>query len=106
MKGKFDTLLYNIGAVVVGLVLSGALLLFLKIDPLAVCSKAIGKIFSDEYTIGEILVKATPLIFTSLAFARPTTTWSRWKGSTSPCSRGNSCRCSAPPDAARRPRCR
>jgi general nucleoside transport system permease protein len=69
MKGKFDTLLYNIGAVVVGLVLSGALLLFLKIDPLAVCSKAIGKIFSDEYTIGEILVKATPLIFTSLAFA-------------------------------------
>ena len=28
-----------------------------------------GKIFSDRYTLGEILVKASPLIFTSLAFA-------------------------------------
>ena len=33
------------------------------------CGQALGKIVTDQYNLGEILVKATPLIFTSLAFA-------------------------------------
>ena len=69
MKKRIGVPLYNIGAVLVGLVISASLLLFLKLNPAEVISLAVKKIVSDGYTIGEILVKATPLIFTSLAFA-------------------------------------
>ncbi len=69
MKSKSNVLLYNIAAVVIGLVISGLLLLFMKVDPLDVCGQALQKIVTDKYNLGEILVKATPLIFTSLAFA-------------------------------------
>ena len=69
MKKRLGVPLYNIGAVLVGLVISASLLLFLKLNPVEVISLAVKKIVSDGYTIGEILVKAKPLIFTSLAFA-------------------------------------
>ena len=70
MKRKIeDVLLFNVGAVVVGLVISACMLLFMKIDPISVSAQAVQKIVSDGYTMGEILVKATPLIFTALAFA-------------------------------------
>ena len=69
MRSKSNLLLYNITAVVIGLVISGLLLLFMKVNPLDVCGQALGKIITDQYNLGEILVKATPLIFTSLAFA-------------------------------------
>lgn len=69
MRSKRNVLLYNITAVVIGLVISGLLLLFMKVNPLDVCGQALGKIVTDQYNLGEILVKATPLIFTSLAFA-------------------------------------
>lgn len=69
MRSKNNVLLYNITAVVIGLVISGLLLLFMKVNPLDVCGQALGKIVTDQYNLGEILVKATPLIFTSLAFA-------------------------------------
>lgn len=69
MRSKSNVLLYNITAVVIGLVISGLLLLFMKMNPLDVCGQALGKIVTDQYNLGEILVKATPLIFTSLAFA-------------------------------------
>lgn len=69
MRSKSNVLLYNITAVVIGLVISGLLLLFMKVNPLDVCDQALGKIITDQYNLGEILVKATPLIFTSLAFA-------------------------------------
>lgn len=69
MRSKSNVLLYNITAVVIGLVISGLLLLFMKVNPLDVCGQALGKIVTDQYNLGEILVKATPLIFTSLAFA-------------------------------------
>lgn len=69
MRSKSNVLLYNIAAVVIGLVISGLLLLFMKVDPLDVCGQALQKIVTDKYNLGEILVKATPLIFTSLAFA-------------------------------------
>ncbi len=69
MRSKTNVLLYNIAAVVIGLVISGLLLLFMKVNPLDVCGQALQKIVTDKYNLGEILVKATPLIFTSLAFA-------------------------------------
>ena len=69
MRSKSNVLLYNITAVVIGLVISGLLLLFMKVNPLDVCGQALVKIITDQYNLGEILVKATPLIFTSLAFA-------------------------------------
>ncbi|MBS1336521.1 MAG: ABC transporter permease [Oscillospiraceae bacterium] len=69
MRSKSNVLLYNITAVVIGLVISGLLLLFMKVNPLDVCGQALEKIITDQYNLGEILVKATPLIFTSLAFA-------------------------------------
>lgn len=69
MKKRLGVPLYNIGAVLVGLVISASLLLFLKLNPIEVVALAVKKITSDGYTMGEVLVKATPLIFTSLAFA-------------------------------------
>ena len=37
MKDKLQMLAYNIGAVLIGLVISGCMLLFMKVNPLAVC---------------------------------------------------------------------
>lgn len=68
-KSTANTLLYNIGAVVIGLIISACLLFFMKVDPLDIIGQTLGKIFGDKYNMGEVLVKATPLIFTSLAFA-------------------------------------
>lgn len=64
-----NALLYNVAAVIVGLVISASLLLFMDVNPIDVCSRTLSKILTDRYNLGEILVKATPLIFTSLAFA-------------------------------------
>ena len=70
MKAKKNTgVLYNIGAVVVGLIISACLLLFMHVNPISVCTETLTKIVTDRYNIGEIIVKSTPLIFTSLAFA-------------------------------------
>ena len=70
MKNKFwDTLLFNVGAVVVGLIISACMLFFLKVNPLAVFGEAFVRIVTDPYTMGEVLVKSTPLMFTALAFA-------------------------------------
>lgn len=64
-----DLIITNLIAVLAGLVLSGLLLLFLAINPLTVFSDALHTIVTDAYTAAEILLKATPLIFTALAFA-------------------------------------
>ena len=69
MKLKSNAILYNIAAVAIGLVISASLLLFMGVNPIAVCGQTLSKIVTDRYNLGEILVKATPLIFTSLAFA-------------------------------------
>ena len=66
---KSRALLYNIIAVIIGLTISAAMLLFMDINPIEVIREAGRKILTDKYTTGEIFVKATPLIFTSLAFA-------------------------------------
>ena len=69
MRKKINVLLYNSGAVIVGLLVSACLLLFMDVNPVEVCGQTLSKIVTDKYNLGEVLVKATPLIFTSLAFA-------------------------------------
>lgn len=51
-----------------GLVVSGLLLLFLGANPLAAMGTLFGSLFRDSYTFADIFVKATPLMFTALAF--------------------------------------
>lgn len=63
------TLLFNAAAVLIGLVICTLLLFFMKVDPLEIIQKTLAKIIGDKYNMGEVFVKATPLIFTSLAFA-------------------------------------
>ena len=52
-----------------GLTVSGLLLLFLGENPLAAMGLLVGSLFRDSYTFADIFVKATPLMFTALAFA-------------------------------------
>jgi len=69
MSSKFrDLLVTNILAVVAGLVVSGLLLLFLGKNPLEAMGTLFGSLFRDGYTVADIFVKATPLMFTALAF--------------------------------------
>ncbi len=68
-KKTRDILITNFFAVVLGLILSGIMILFLKKNPFSVFGILFSSMFRDGYTIGEIFVKATPLIFTALAFA-------------------------------------
>lgn len=58
----------NILAVVAGLAASGLLLLFLGENPLSAMGTLFGSLFRDGYTFADIFVKATPLMFTALAF--------------------------------------
>lgn len=64
-----DMILTNVLAIFAGLFLSGLLLLIIDIDPVKVFGDALTKIFTDKYTAGDVFLKATPLIFTALAFA-------------------------------------
>ena len=68
-KKTRDILITNFLAVALGLILSGVMVLFLKKNPFSVFAILFSSMFRDGYTIGEIFVKATPLIFTALAFA-------------------------------------
>ena len=68
-KKNRDILITSFLAILLGLVLSGVMVLFLKKNPIYVFSILFSSMFRDGYTIGEIFVKATPLIFTALAFA-------------------------------------
>lgn len=70
MTGKIkDLVITNALAIFLGLLLSGVMLLFLKVNPLEVFGEAIVKIVGDKYMLGDVFLKATPLIFTGLAFA-------------------------------------
>lgn len=69
MSSKFrDLLVTNVLAVLLGLVVSGFLLLFLGKNPLEAVATLFSSMFRDGYTIADIFVKATPLMFTALAF--------------------------------------
>lgn len=70
MTGKIrDLIITNLLAVLVGLLLSGIMLLFLRVNPMEVFSQSILDIITDKYLLGDVFLKATPLIFTGLAFA-------------------------------------
>ena len=60
----FQVFFLGPGAVVVGLLISMCMLLFMGLNPLEVCGQTLSKIVTDKYNLGEVLVKATPLIFT------------------------------------------
>lgn len=65
----FDLLLFNFLAIVCGLVCSGLMLLILNEDPIRIFGILFTSVMRDKFTIADIFVKATPLIFTALAFA-------------------------------------
>lgn len=70
MNSKFLRFIaFNVLAILLGLICSGIMLTLLNINPFSVFSYAIGTIFTDKYSMGEVFLKATPLIFTALAFA-------------------------------------
>ncbi len=56
-------------AVILGLAASAALLLFLGKNPILAYTLLAKSVIRDRYTFADIFVKATPLIFTALAFA-------------------------------------
>lgn len=64
-----DLLLTNILAVVLGLTAAGLMLLLLGKNPITAYATLFSSVFQDKYTMGEVFLKATPLIFTALAFA-------------------------------------
>ncbi|WP_206812975.1 ABC transporter permease [Paradesulfitobacterium ferrireducens] len=64
-----DLLITNILAIVLGIIASGLMLLFLGKNPVSAYAVLITSVVRDGYTFADIFVKATPLMFTALAFA-------------------------------------
>jgi simple sugar transport system permease protein len=64
-----DLILTDFLAIFLGLGVSALLLLFLDKNPIEAFSILFSAVIRDKYTFAEIFVKATPLIFTGLAFA-------------------------------------
>jgi simple sugar transport system permease protein len=64
-----DLIISTTLSVLAGLFVSGLMMLFLDKNPVTVYGKLFSFLFRDGYTFAEIFVKATPLIFTALAFA-------------------------------------
>ncbi len=64
-----DLLVTNFLAILLGIVASGLMLLFLGKNPLNAYWVLVTSIVRDGYTFADIFVKATPLMFTALAFA-------------------------------------
>lgn len=69
-KGKVkDLLLWTFLAIILGLAMSFAFLPLLGVNPIESLKIMLMETFADEFSMGNILVKTTPLILTSLAFA-------------------------------------
>lgn len=64
-----DFLLWTVLAILLGLVVSFAFLPLLGVNPVEAFGIMMRETFSDMFSMGNILVKTTPLILTSLAFA-------------------------------------
>lgn len=64
-----DLIITTFLSILSGMILSGLLLLFLDKNPVIAFGKLFAFLFRDGYTFADIFVKATPLIFTALAFA-------------------------------------
>ena len=69
-KGQVkDLILWTFLAIVLGMIVSMAFLPLLGVNPIEATKIMFTEVFSDKFTMGNILVKTTPLILTSLAFA-------------------------------------
>lgn len=64
-----DLMITNFLAIMAGLCVSAAVLLFIDVNPFFVMKEAMRIIVTDRYTLGEVFLKSTPLIFTALSFA-------------------------------------
>lgn len=64
-----DLLFWTVLAFILGLVVSFSFLPLMGINPVEAFATMFGGVFADAYTMGNILVKMTPLILTGLAFA-------------------------------------
>ncbi|WP_020613072.1 ABC transporter permease [Sediminispirochaeta bajacaliforniensis] len=64
-----DLIVSSFLSVFLGLFVSGLLMLFLGANPFSVYGRLFSFLVRDGYTFADIFVKATPLIFTALAFA-------------------------------------
>ncbi|MDO5716044.1 MAG: ABC transporter permease [Tissierellia bacterium] len=64
-----DLLLFNIAAVILGLVVSGIMIAILGHNPLEAYKVLFTAVFRDRYTFADVFVKATPFMFSGLAFA-------------------------------------
>lgn len=64
-----DLVITSILAIFLGLVLTGIMLLVLGENPVEAFKILFISLLEDKYTFAEIFVKATPLIFTALAFS-------------------------------------
>ena len=70
MDAKFrDLLITSFLAILMGLIASALMLLFLGKNPIEAYGILFSSVLRDKYTFADIFVKATPLIFTGLAFA-------------------------------------
>ncbi|MCP4405793.1 MAG: ABC transporter permease, partial [bacterium] len=61
--------LYPIVSILLAFVCGGLMLLLLDLNPLRIYKTMLVMTFNDPYSIGEIFVKAIPLIFSALSFA-------------------------------------
>jgi len=64
-----DIIIFAFLSVILGLFISGLMVLFMGANPLVVYGRLFSFLIRDKYTFAEIFVKSTPLIFTGLAFA-------------------------------------
>lgn len=64
-----DLLITNLLAIILGLTASAFMILFLGKNPIDAFGILFSSVIRDKYTFADIFVKATPLIFTALAFA-------------------------------------
>lgn len=68
-KKVAELLLWTVLAIVLGLVISFSFLPLLGVNPVESLKIMLSETFADKFSMGNILVKTTPLILTSLAFA-------------------------------------
>ncbi|PIE31890.1 ABC transporter permease [candidate division KSB3 bacterium] len=72
LKKEHHTLtmwLYPLVSILLAFVCGGLMLLLLDLNPFHIYTTMLVMTFNDPYSIGEIVVKATPLIFSALSFA-------------------------------------
>jgi ABC-type uncharacterized transport system permease subunit len=63
-----DLIISTFLSIFFGLAASGLMMLFLGANPLSVYGRLLQFLVRDKYTFADIFVKATPLVFTALAF--------------------------------------